>query len=155
MQVPEFLRHIWAWIKNGFEALNKKLIPIANAAVTVTNALKVIMDSGAVNVITEITPTTVDDKIAAAIRDALPKVLGTMTIIRDIAVNNDSPEEALQVMLDRIKELMPDSQAFQWLEFSSKMTKELSAALEDGDISITEAINLSHDIYNAVHKNAA
>lgn len=152
MKVPEIFEKIWAWIKAKFEALNKELLPIADVAVDVTNALKTLMDSGAVDVITSITPTKVDDRIAAAIRNALPKVLSTMSIIQDVASSDITPDQAAVILLDRVKQLVPDSQAFQWLEFSSKLTKELAKDLEDDDLSITEAINLAHEIYNAIKK---
>lgn len=153
MKIPEFLEKIWIWVKSHFEALNKQLIPIADTAVRVTNAFKSIMDSGAVDIMTAITPTTADDKILQAVRNALPKVLLTMTIIQDIAKDNKPPEEVAQIILDRVKQLVPDSQAFQWLEFSSKLTKQLAEDLKDDELSITEAINLAHQIYNAVHKS--
>lgn len=155
MQVPEFLKKIWFKIESIWKDVDKKFIPVADVAVKVTNQIKAIMDSGVPATLAAITPTDLDDKVVAALNRVLPTVVAELTILRNLAVDQSTPDVAIATLLDEVQKLLPDKQKYQWVEFSSELTRKLAADLEDGDLSITESISLAHYIYEAIHKDAA
>lgn len=78
----------WDFIKAAFDKADGKLL---ETVITVTNTIKGLADSPLADIITAITPTTLDDKAVAMLRAKLPSILAAELLIK--ACDEDSTAE--------------------------------------------------------------
>lgn len=91
---------IWDFIKAPFENANHNLLEIL---VTVTNKVKDALNSGAVDFLTSVIPTDIDDKLVALIRGKLPKIVATEILLKsfdDTDMTEEESKETAQKILD-------------------------------------------------------
>jgi len=119
--------------------LNKE-IPVA---IAVVDALKTFMDSPLMPFITQLIPGEVDDKIAARIRTALPKILVDLKIARD-CTQLSSNDAIIQCAINHLRSLQPTARYGYWLMIASHLSYDLT----DGKLSWAEIVTLVQSVKN-------
>lgn len=120
----DFLRNIWTWIEKVFHNLPaeyRKLVPIAYDVVN--NILKVV-DSQALDLLTQLIPGDLDNVIVDKLRKLIPEVLLSLNI------GNTLPEA-----VDYIKGLTGNERSL----FLSGLNSLFTSLLSDGNFSLTDA----------------
>lgn len=150
MRLPEFLSHLWKHIVDFFVKINPVLKEIGTAAVNVVTGLDLFLESPVGASIVGLLPAGIAKDIEEKLVKIIPKVLEASTLVRDSA--GLSPDQILAEWLQEAAKLDHDTVSGEKLTIASKITKELSADLEDGDLSITEATGLAFSIFNGFVK---
>jgi len=115
----------------------------ADLAVSITERIKVILESPVVDVITFLIPGDVDDKIVKKLREILPIVFMKVAIATNIIKKNELPSDIIAEVLEYLKECDKGQKATFWIQFAA----QLNRALVDSRINLNEAIILSQLIY--------
>lgn len=115
----------------------------AALAVEVTARLKAIVESGAAGTVVELIPGKADDAALATLKKVLPIVADKLALVFGAVNDNAKNADAVEVIINRLKELEPSLRGSFYLAFSA----ELNAALSDGKISLAEAAALAQMIY--------
>jgi hypothetical protein len=115
----------------------------AALAVEVTARLKAIVESDAAGTVVELIPGKADDVALAALRKVLPIISKKLAVIFGALKENDKNADAVEAIINRLKELEPSLRGSFYLAFSA----ELSAALSDGKLSLAEAAALAQMVY--------
>jgi hypothetical protein len=123
-KLKDFLVNIWNWIERVFHNLPaeyKRLVPIAYDIVS--NIMKV-ENSGALDLLTQLIPGNLDDKLNEWLKKLIPEVL------LSLGVGKDLPE-----VVDYIKSLTGN----QKIVFLSGLNTLFTHLLSDGNFSVTDA----------------
>lgn len=123
------------------KALSEKYIV---PSVTVVEAIKRAIDSPAVDILTQIIPGTLDDRIAARIRAVLPGVLQSLRI-SDQCLQLEDPALVVACAIENLKKYEGDARSAQLHSIAAL----LSITLADGKITWREAIHLAEEIYQS------
>lgn len=121
----------------------KKEIP---TAIAVVDQIKIFVDSPFLPLITSLIPGTVDDVIAAKIKEALPKVVAQLKISNECS-NKGTNDEIVQCFITHLKTLAPNARAGYYLTIASM----LSADLTDNKLSWNEIVHAVQWAYD--HRN--
>jgi hypothetical protein len=121
----------------------------ADLAVSITERIKVILDSPIVDVITFIIPGDVDDNIVRNLRVILPIIFRKVALANNIIKENEFPTDIINEVLIYLKDVDKYKKSLFWILFSA----ELNRSLADGKITLNEAIILSQLVYNEKIKN--
>lgn len=122
----------------------KKLIPIG---IGIVNKFKELLDSQFGDVITDLIPGDLDDKLKEKLREWLPKLILKMDIA-NVTANIEDPNERLKAVLALFKFTDDEEKN----DFYHKFGYRIIEFLADGNLSRSEAIILAETYYQFKHK---
>jgi hypothetical protein len=114
-------------------------------SVDVVNALKQLIDSPVVPLITAIIPGTLDDVIAARVKQLLPEVLKVLGFVED-CIDAKNGDTVLQCAIAKIRLFNETRKDAAWHNIATLLSQYLS----DGKLSGSEAIHLAEMSYKSL-----
>jgi hypothetical protein len=139
----KFLKQIGSFLKRVFTGAHDLLKDKGYIAVMVTEQLKNLINSPVMDVLTSIIPGEVDNLIVSKLRITIPKVAYKVARTHGVIKETERPSQALILLFDYLKTLPEAERAKFWIDFAGNLTHDL----EDGNISVYEAIRRTQDIY--------
>lgn len=141
-----FFRRIWtgitlfiATVFTKAKGIAEKYIPVG---IDVVEKIKLVMDSPVMPLLNALIPGTVDDVIAARVKQLLPDILLKLKIAGECSKKSTN-DEIIQCAIKHLKEYHPDARKAYYLNIASM----LSAALADGKLSWAEIVLLTQYTY--------
>jgi len=128
----------------GTKKIAEKVIPIG---IEVAENLKLFLDSPITPLLTAIIPGTVDDLVAARLKQILPQVLANLNLANDCA-KQTTPDKVVACVIAALKKLHPDDRDTYLLNIASKVNE----ALADGKLTWSEIVGLTDEIYKEKYK---
>lgn len=95
MSLKSILHDVGAWFAKAFKTVRDDADTVA---ITITQNIKLALDTGLVKVITDLIPGTLDDKILAFLQTAIPKALAVELALKGIP-DNPTPEQIQEFIL--------------------------------------------------------
>lgn len=105
--IPIWLRKIWKTIQALFNRIPAELKTAIHTGVVVTENIKTFIESPAADILTLLIPGETDDRIKAALRIALPKILTQLKLANSCSAVT-SPEELTVCAIKTIQSLTGD-----------------------------------------------
>ena len=147
--MKKVLKRILDFAKSKYQKLFNLLRINSEIAVKVTSKLKEIVESPITDIITDLIPGDIDDKIHEKLKIIIPKVAFKVAIAHGILSVETKDSDALGLIIEHLKkEVNPGLKVSFWVMFSG----ELNKALADDKITLAEAIGLSQLIYSEMKK---
>jgi hypothetical protein len=117
-------------------------------AVKVTYGLKKVVESPVLDVITDIIPGDLDDKIQEKLRLIVPIVAQKLAIAHGILKESETDSNAVAAIIEYLKspELNIGTRVSFWIMFSG----ELNKALSDDRMTLSEAVALAQLVYTEI-----
>lgn len=151
IKLPRIRHWIKGWrLDKAFETISddaKKLLPIG---IGIVNKFKELLDSQIADVITELIPSDIDDKLKEKLREWLPRFLFKLDMA-NVTANIEDSNERLKAILGMFKFSDDEEKHDFYLKFGYRIIEFMA----DGDLSRTEAIVLAQTYYDFKHKPAA
>lgn len=141
--MKNLFQQIVLWVKGVLGGLLDHFKVSAKVAVDITTKLKAIVESEVLDIIVDLIPGELDNKILDKVREILPKVVKKVAIGSGIVSESDSNSEAIQKFIDHLRSLNPDGRKAFWVTFAA----ELNVALSDGKLTFAEALILTQLTY--------
>lgn len=137
------MRKIILFLKKLFSKSRLLIEKAVKPSIAVVEALKALLDSPAVPLITAIIPGNIDDVLAARIKNFLPVIL-KMLGYADECINAKTGDAILQCALAKLRSANDPQKHAAWHNIASN----LSMYLSDGKLTWSEAIHLAEMVYN-------
>lgn len=131
-----FLKQAWNWLKSLFEKGFDELRHLSGPSVKIVDAIKAVVENPALDFITELTGTGVDDKILHKARLIVPALSEKLNVIHGVLDINDKDSDAVEKFLEYLRSLNPDARTSFWVILAG----ELNVMLADGKITLAEGI---------------
>lgn len=120
-------------------------------AVKVTAVLKDIVENPLTGIVTELTPTGIDDAVLTRLRSIVPKVAGEMAIAHGIIQQSTSNADMFSAIINHLQSVHnPEGRVGFWMEFSAR----LNVALSDQKLTLSEAAALAQMVYAEYKTNS-
>jgi hypothetical protein len=145
--IANIFSSVGAYFRKLFKSAKDFLAKEIPAAIAVTELLKAFIDSPATPILTALIPGDVDDKIAARIKQILPKLLVELKIAQAVTAKS-SNDEIIQAAVAHLQTLSGDKRYGYWLMISSHLSKDLS----DGKLTWPEIVTLVQSVKNPMIK---
>ncbi len=139
------MKKLFSKIKALFQRIKPKFQNTIEMAVMITEKVKDIINNPAVDALTEFTVFEQDEKILAALRNALTYVSDVLSI----AKKHSTPSQQLQEIAKVMRKRSPQFQKLFYRELSAA----LAHALSDGKLSAWEIFTLTQTAYRALKDN--
>ena len=143
MRKNNLVKRIGAFLKKLTGKAFGLLRDNAALAVSVTAKLKDLVESKAAGTLVDLIPGEADNAALEVLRKILPKVSYKLGVLFGALAEGQTDADAVAAIIEKLKEVSPESRGAFWLVFSA----ELNAALSDGAISLAEAAALAQMIY--------
>lgn len=147
--MKNLFQKIVLWVKGMLGSLLDHFKGIAVVAVNITDKLKTIVESEVLDIVVDLIPGDVDDKILDKVRAILPIVIAKVSLSSNIIEGSESNSEAIAKLVEHLKSLNPEGRKAFWVLFSA----ELNIALSDGKLSFSEGVILSQLVYNEIRRS--
>jgi spermidine/putrescine-binding protein len=122
-------------IGTAFDALKEQ----SHLAVKITDALKSAVESPIADIVVNLIPGDVDDKILAKLKIIIGPIAEKTALIHGILQESETNSDVVAAVIAKLKEMKPELRANFWVTFSA----QLNLALADGKISLAEAYILA------------
>jgi len=142
------LNRIREILMNVFQMSFEFAIKNSALAVKITDNLKFAVESPTADLITTIIPGDIDDNILKVLRKVVPEVAFKLGLVHKIVTESQNMSEAVEKIIIYLKEMHPKARTSFWVMFAA----ELNLALNDGKITLSEAIILSQMAYSEIMK---
>lgn len=116
----------------------------SSVAVNVTQKIKVMVESPVADIVTDIIPTDVDDKIHEKLKVLMPKIAYKVAVAHNILSVSDNHQESITLVIEELKKLNKENRVGFWILFAG----ELNKALSDDRLTISEAVTLTQLVYS-------
>jgi hypothetical protein len=136
------MKKLFQKIKALFIRIKPQFQNTIETAVMITEKVKEIINSPAIDVLTQMTAFEQDEKILAALRNAL----GYVSDVLGIAKKHETPSKQLQEIAKVMRKRSPQFQKLFYRELSSA----LAHALSDGKLTAWELFTLTQTAYRAL-----
>jgi ADP-ribosylglycohydrolase len=146
--MKKFFRRLIDFVKNKHQDLFEIFRNNSEVAVKVTHTLKNAVESPVVDIITDIIPGDLDDKIHEKLRLIVPIVAQKLAIAHGILKQNETNSNAITAIVDYLRspEVNVGVRASFWIMFSG----ELNKALSDDKMTLAEAVALAQLVYTEI-----
>jgi hypothetical protein len=133
------------FVKNKYKDLFVIFRNNSEVAVKVTHSLKNIIENPILDILTDIIPGDLDDKIHEKLRIVIPIVAQKLAIAHGILKESETNSNAVESIIEYLRspEVNVGVRASFWIMFSG----ELNKALSDDKISLSEAVALAQLVY--------
>lgn len=148
--VGKILQSVWSAISSIWKKTNEKVKQFAPVAIEVVEELKLWIESPIGDLITQIIPGTIDDKLRAQLLKVLPVVISKLQLSIAITGITD-PNEQLRAILAQLK-FASDAQKDSFYHEFGYLIIEL---LADGDLSRSDSILITEFYLKHIRKPAA
>ncbi|WP_146382873.1 hypothetical protein [Mucilaginibacter pallidiroseus] len=98
MTISSFIKKLWNNIKAMFTKFPGDLQNAVNTAVTITENLKKVIESPAIDILTAIIPGNLDDNLKIALRAAIPKILVNLKLSQKFEDDESSDKVLLNAV---------------------------------------------------------
>ncbi len=139
------MKKFFDFIKKLFRNLKALVVKFVTPSVVIVENIKRAVDSPLTPIITAIIPGTWDDKIVAAAKVHLPRILQILKI-SDECLKLTKFEDIVLCAINKLKEYTPEARAANYHSIAAL----LSVALSDGKITWREAIHLAEETYQEI-----
>lgn len=148
--MKNFFKRLIDFVKNKYQDLFEIFRKNSEVAVKVTHALKNAVENPMVDIVTDIIPGDLDDKIHEKLRLIVPIVAQKIAIAHGILKESETNSNAITAIVDYLKspEVNVGVRASFWIMFSG----ELNKALSDDKITLSEAVALAQLVYTEIKK---
>jgi hypothetical protein len=146
--MKNLFQQILNWVKSTLGNLLEHFKGVAKIAVEITTKLKFIVESEALDVVVDLIPGDLDNKILDKIRIILPQVIKRVSLVAGIVSESDSNSEAIQKFIAHLRSLNPEGRKAFWVTFAA----EMNIALSDGKLTFAEAVILTQLTYTELIK---
>jgi hypothetical protein len=141
--MEKIINKIKSALSKAFGSALTYLVDRGEVAIKVTNILKSVVQSPVTGFLVSLTPTKSDDILLAKAKILVPSVAVNvalaMSIIKEADLVAGDPDQALALILDRIRLHLPEEgKAIFYRELSGKIAE----ALSDGRLSSAEAVGI-------------
>lgn len=137
---------LFGWIPKLFSKSNK---PLLKAAIDITNVVKTALNSGIADIITSITPSTLDDKALQIVKSKLPSILAAELLIYNI--KEDMTQEEVSDLINQILKVFgtldEDRKAKFYTSVGAELYLFLSKRIKGQKFTFAEAVILVEDAY--------
>ncbi len=141
------MKKFFKWISGIFNRTRTFVLRYVQPSVILVENLKMVIDSPAIDLLTEIIPGHIDNYIAAKMRRYLPIILQQLKICEKCASLTD-PNEIIKCALAALKEYDKKSQYVYLQGIATKMAD----ALADGKLSWFEIVSMVEYTYQENYK---
>lgn len=142
--MKKFLEKVRDAVVKLFQWLTKTAKNIIPIGIHVVNIIKTVVDTNAVDFITRLTKTDIDDKIIDFLRTFLPKLLKELGEWHDV-VEGETDQEILQRSIIKINSYPAVRKHLLWLGIATAINQEL------GGLDYETALTATHETYNNPH----
>lgn len=146
--MKNLFQQILNWVKSTLGNLLEHFKGVAKIAVEITTKLKFIVESEVLDVVVDLIPGDLDNKILDKIRIILPQVIKRVSLVAGIVSESDSNSEAIQKFIAHLRSLNPEGRKAFWVTFAA----EMNIALSDGKLTFAEAVILTQLTYTELIK---
>lgn len=148
--MKKFFKKLIDYVKGKYIDLFDVFRKNSEVAVKVTETLKKIVESPVTDVITDLIPGDIDDKIHEKLKVYVPVVAKKIAIAHGILQESENNSDAVSAIIEYLKspEVNVGVRASFWIMFSG----ELNKALSDDKITLSEAVALAQIIYTELNK---
>lgn len=136
------MKKIFAFIRRLFMGLRRVAQSVVKPSIEVVELLKKAVESPAAPIITAIIPGTWDNRLAAKLRQHLPRVLQILRV-SDECLKLEAADEIIQCAVKKLREYEPQGQAATYHNIAAL----LSYYMADGKLTWREAVHLSEEVY--------
>lgn len=150
MSLTTFLSKIWAGIKNLFDGLPSELKTAVHIGVIVTQAIKTIVDSPEIDLLTAIIPGSIDDDIKNLLRAKIPVIL-TELKLADSCSNLVDPAQITACAIRVLQELDGDIKS----AFLHNLSILIAQVAADGKLTWSDGVYILEWYYQNADKAAA
>lgn len=146
--MKKFFRRLIDFVKGKYQDLFELFRKNSEVAVKVTYALKSAVESPVVDIITDIIPGDLDDKIHEKLRFIVPIVAQKLAIAHGILKESETNSNAITAIVEYLRspEVNVGVRASFWIMFSG----ELNKALSDDKMTLAEAVALAQLVYSEI-----
>lgn len=146
--MKKFFRRLLDFVKDKYKDLFVLFRNNSEVAVKVTYNLKKVVESPVLDVITDIIPGDLDDKIQEKLRLIVPIVAQKLAIANGILKESETDSNAVAAIIEYLKspELNIGARVSFWIMFSG----ELNKALSDDKMTLSEAVALAQLVYTEI-----
>jgi len=136
----KFLRRIFAFLKMFLGSVAREIRDNVENAIFFVQIVKKVVDNPALDLITGLTATPVDNRVLAKLRKALPKVIAGLVVVDGLKGKKE--REAFALIIEAIRALHPNLRNAVYLKIASQLAQMLS-----GDLKESEADTLTQIVY--------
>ena len=145
------MKKIIMWIVSlfgNFQKAFEKFKPIAEKVVEYINTIKAGVESGTLDSLAALSPSSKDDVIVQKIKAAFQKIAKEAAAVEGLITGNESSTEALTQLGLYLTKNSKKARLKFWVELAGKLME----AVSDGKLTISEAIALTQLIYSNFKK---
>ena len=149
----KILTKLWAFITQLFSKIDAETKILAPITIHIVQAIKVVMNSPADNVLVFITQLglkgivdpAIIKKVNDTIKEWLPKVLTELTLVNSIA-NLTDPNDQLKAIFENLKLSSDETKAFVYRGLAALILEKL----KDGKLTLSEAGEIAEYFYQDI-----
>lgn len=147
----ELLKKITGWFKSKFEKLIDLFRAQSGVAVAVTAKLKKLVEDTApiIDIVTDLIPGDLDDKIHNKLLVVIPQVAEKVAIAHGILQAGDKDSDVVAAIINHLKDNYTGIRTSFWIIFAG----ELNVALSDNKLTLSEGVSLTQIVYDEIQKN--
>ena len=138
MSLKSILHDIGSWFSKAFNTVKDDVAPLA---VTITESIKMVLDTGLVKAITDLIPGTLDDKIVAFLQDAIPKALAIELGLEGLPDN--ATEEQITAWITSVEKAIGGKEWQAKSQFWTSLSVRIFNDIQNGYNQDPEAKSLS------------
>lgn len=135
MRIKSFLNKLWRAVKSLFNKFPDNLKAAVHIGVSVTESIKIFIDSPVADILTAIIPGDIDDKIKQILRNGIPVILTNLKLTDECSSLTD-PQEITACAVKTIQHLDGDIKSA-FLHNLSILITQLAA---DENLSWSDAV---------------
>lgn len=149
MSLKSILHDVGAWFSKAFKTVRDDADKVA---ITITQGLKLALDSGLVKVVTDLIPGTLDDDIVKFLQTAIPKALAIELSLQGLP-DNPTPDQ-VKTFIDLVVKNVASKNWQAQSEFYTSLSVNLFNQIEQDFNQNPDAANLSFAQIVAVIESA-
>ena len=142
----DFFRSIFQALRRLFSNLFDRVKPSAIIAVKVVDAIKRVVESETLQLIVDLTPTQLDNRVLTTIKKLLPIISSRLVIAHKITLLSD--QEAIDALLLHLRSLDAEGRKAFWVALAAEFTEALSSE----KLSFNQAVLISQLVFSELRK---
>lgn len=140
-------KKIGAFLKRLFTSSKKAIEKYIEPSILVVEAIKGFMNTGLVQIATDIIPGQIDNVIAAKINERLPDILMILRLTNECK-NLTDRDDIIKCAIEALKKIDKKGRNAFYISIASMLAESLS----DGKLSWNEALHLAQFVYQEKYK---
>src|SRR5687767_10088319 len=145
MSLETFLLSIWTAIQRVFKRLPQPLKAAIHIGVVVTEQIKNFVDTGAVDILSQLIPSDVDDHIKEILKRELPRIVANLKLAEQCGHETD-PDKILKCAIATLQSIGKDFE----IAFLHSLAIMIAQVAADGKLSWTDGVHILEWYYKHV-----